>query len=257
MAHVSPSDVTAAQGAPAPAPRVTRADAALPLADRAWIFFETHRREVYIGAGVLLGLIVLLGAFLLWRNAQANEAQAKLAATMTILDEASTAQGPAARQAYERALRDEGPRAGLLSIAGDYGSTQAGNLARFYAASALFQLGRNDEAQRYFDAFDGDGYLGAAATAGEAAILENKNQHADAAAKYADAADEADSDLYTPGYLLSAARAHLAAGNAIAAEAALNRIRDDHAESAEAQDVAFYLGQLDAKRGAPTAAPAR
>ena len=93
----------------------------------------------------------------------------------------------------------------------------------------------------------GDGtLLGPSADAGLAAILENQNKPADAAAAYVAAADAADSPLFTPMHLLSAARAYLAAKRPDDARRVLERIEADYAESPEAQDVAFMLGQADA-----------
>src|SRR5690606_17436511 len=96
-----------------------------------------------------------------------------------------------------------------LEIADEYGSTDAGNLARFYAADALFRLGEYDRALEYFRKYDeDDGLIGASAIAGEAAIRENKGEYEAAGDLYRRAALHYENELRSPEYLLQAARAY-------------------------------------------------
>lgn len=229
------------------------ADAPLTLADQAPFWFEQHKRTLLAALGGLLVLALLVAGFVWWRSQQADRAQEQVAESVRLFEEAQRLpadQSQQRRTLLERALRDENGRLGLKTVADDYGSTEAGNLAAFYTASALYDLGRGDEALRYFQEVDGAAdYLGASALAGEAAVLENKGQHAEAAAKYVAAADRYPSDLFTPGYLLAAVRAYEAAGNVDAGRAALQRIRDDYPLTPEAADLDYLDGRLDAKAG--------
>lgn len=210
----------------------------LTQTDRLWLFWERNKRTLAIALGALVLLAVGAALFAWWRAGQSDEAQERLAESVALYE---TGQ-------FEQALKTEGTRIGLKDIADRYGSTDAGNLARYYAASAYYETKNYAEAGRYFDAFDGDGtLLGPAAEAGRAAVLENQNKPAEAAAAYVRAADAAKSELFTPMYLLSAARAHLAAGQPAEARTVLDRIQADHAQSPEAQELEFYYGMADAK----------
>ena len=224
-APVLADDAVSAPAAPrrAPGPRPEQ----LSQTDRLWMFWEANKRLVLTLAAALVVAVLGVVAFLAWRASKNDEATDKLADSVALFE---TGQ-------FEQALRSDGARAGLKDIADTYGGTKAGNLAQYYAASALYELKRYDEAATYFKAFDGDGtLLGPSADAGLAAILENQNKPADAA----------DSPLFTPMHLLSAARAYLAAKRPDDARRVLERIEADYAESPEAQDVAFMLGQADA-----------
>jgi tetratricopeptide (TPR) repeat protein len=210
----------------------------LSTPDRLWIFWEENRKIVLAVAGGLLALVVLGVALTMWRNSRNEKASELLAQTVPLFEQGQ----------YAQALRDSTGRVGLTTIADEYGGTKAGNLARFYAAQALYETKRYDDALRYFRDFDGEGtFLGPNALAAEAAILENKGQHAEAARAYVKAADASDSDLFAPGYLLNAARAYLAAGDAAAAKAALDRIKEDYELAPENQQLDFYYGQVDAR----------
>ena len=213
-------------------------DEQLSTTDRLWIFWEENRKIILGVIGGLVALALIGAAVVLWRSSRNDKAQELLAATVPLFEQGR----------YAQALRDSTGRVGLTTIADEYSGTKAGNLARFYAAQALYETKRYDDALRYFRDFDSEGtFLGPNALAAEAAILENKGQHAEAARLYVEAADESSSDLFSPGYLLSAARAYLAAGDAERARTVLDRIRDDYETAPEQQQLDFYYGQVDAK----------
>jgi predicted negative regulator of RcsB-dependent stress response len=128
---------------------------------RGMTFFEEHRK-LLIGAAIAV-LVVIAGAALYgwWQSRQDREAAEALGAILTQYEQGS----------YEQALDGTPEATGLLGIAREYGSTDTGNLATFFAADALYQLGRYDEALELFQDYDGSGdILGASALAGQAAI---------------------------------------------------------------------------------------
>lgn len=148
---------------------------------------------------------------------------------------------------YQEALDGTAEMPGLLEIADEYGATDAGNLAQFYAASALFQLGRYEEAGEYFAAYDGDDdLLGASAIAGRAAVAEQQGEHAEAGRLYLDAARTYESAATAPAYYLDAARNFEAAGDIGAARAAYEEIEETYPDAPEAANVPVYTARLDA-----------
>ena len=60
-------------------------------------------------------------------------------------------------QDYEKALKGEGKTLGLEAIASKYGSTDAGNVAKYEAGLCLYQLGKTKEAIKYLEDFSTQG----------------------------------------------------------------------------------------------------
>ena len=202
-------------------------------------FFEDHRNAIL---AVIGGLVVLALAVVAWRAWQSNrseEGQRLLGAILTEYEAGN----------WQAALDGTDAAPGLLEIADDYGSTPTGEQATFFAADAYYQLGETDRALELFEDYDGDGLLGASALAGQAAIVEATDP-ARAADLYERAASEYESPASAPGYLLDAARAHLAAGDAGAAQAALQTVIDDWDATPEAQRAQVELGLAEARASA-------
>ncbi|MEM6336234.1 MAG: tetratricopeptide repeat protein [Bacteroidota bacterium] len=214
-----------------------REDTLTTFTDRALVLFEKNR-TLLIGIGVGIVALVLLGfAYNYYQGQQAIEASERLGAILNVYENGS----------YEQALEGTTDRIGLIEIADQYGGTPDGNLATFYAADALFQLGRKDEALDYFRSYDkGRDYIGASALAGEAAVYEDRGDYADAAERYEDAARLYPNELYSPGYLLDAARNYELAGDFGDARDAYERIQEEYPETPEAGGVSLRLAQLDA-----------
>ncbi|MEP0545966.1 MAG: tetratricopeptide repeat protein [Rhodothermales bacterium] len=148
---------------------------------------------------------------------------------------------------FQEALDGTADAPGLLEIADEYGSTGGGNLARFYAASALFELGRYEEAGAYFEDYDGgEDILGASAVAGQAAIAEQAGDFADAARLYQRAARSYESAATAPGYYLDAARNFEQAGDFDAARAAYEEIVEEYPDAPQAANVPAYTARLAA-----------
>ena len=204
------------------------------------VFFEQHRTAVI---ATLVGLALLVAAVVGYRAYQANRSEDAQQLLGAVINEYQAGN-------WQAALDGTAEAPGLLSIAEDYGSTPTGQQATFLAADALFQLGRTDEALAMFEAYDGEGLFRASALAGRAAIAETKGEDATAADLYDDAAEADPTPASAPGYLLSAARAHAAAGHADQAQASLQTILDDYADAPEAQTAQIEIGRTAAAAAA-------
>ena len=191
---------------------------------------------IAVGVGIVAILFGVLGYTYYMAN-QGNVADDALGAALPMYESGS----------YQEALDGTADVPGLLEVADEYGSTEAGNLARFYAASALFQLGRYDEAGEYFAAYDGgEDILGASAIAGEAAVAEQRGDNAEAARLYLRAANRYESGATAPGYYMDAARNFEAAGDYSAARAAYEEIAEAYPDATQAATIPAYLARLDA-----------
>ena len=200
-------------------------------------FFEEHRNLV-IGAGVVI-VVIVAGALLFnFMNTRKNQAAAEELGSILTAYEMGR---------FEEALDGNAENRGLVEIAGDYGSTKTGTLAIFYTAEAYYQLGQYDRALEYYERYDvGNDILGASALAGRAAVHEQQDNPSEAADLYLQAADAYDSPATTPDYLLSAARNFKAAGDMTSAEQAYQRYLDDFGDLPNAGLVEAMMAQVEA-----------
>ncbi|HET6567551.1 MAG TPA: tetratricopeptide repeat protein [Rhodothermales bacterium] len=220
-----------------------REDQVVTAYARAWVYFDEHRVLVY-GMLAVLVLVIIAGAgYTVYLGKQQDKAEQLLA-------------GPV--QAYEAnqfqvALEGQNARPGLLAIADEYGNTESGNLARFYAANALFHTGQYDKALTYFEEFEKDGdLLGASAIAGEAAVYEEKGDFSRAAELYRKAADFYENKLTTPQYLLNAARAYESAGEYQKALDLYSEIKEEYTDFASAGNIDVFIARAKAEQSNPS-----
>lgn len=214
-----------------------REDRVVTMSARAIDFYENNRNLVY---GIIAAIVVvaLLAVGLAWNSARRNDEALERMATAVQRYEAG---------AYQAALDGDISFMGLLDIADEYGGTDAGNLARFYAADALFRVGDLERSLEYFRDYDKEAdYLGASAFAGEAAIHEMQEDFSRAGDLYVRAANVFESDITSPDYLLKAGRAYERAGEIDEAMEAYERIREDFPDSQAASNVDFHLARLEA-----------
>lgn len=216
-----------------------REERLVTLYAKAWMFYEENRTLVY---GILAGIVVLAAAiagYVVYQNQQQQEAQDLLAGIVSMYEQGN----------YQQALDGTADAPGLLEIADEYGGTSAGNLAMFYAADALYRLGEYDRALQYFQQFDKtEDFIGASALAAQATIYENRGEFGQAAELYIEAANQFESSLTSPRYLLDAGRAYEAAGDYQAARETYETIREDYPDSEEAQGISKFIARARARQ---------
>jgi TolA-binding protein len=134
---------------------------------------------------------------------------------------------------------------GLQSIVDDYGSTQAGEMAKLYLANSYFNLHNYDKALTYFQGVDiGDKLLSSSALAGEASCYEAKGNHDEAAGLYEQAASKYMTAIQAPDDLFKAANNYSMAGKKDKAAEMLQRLKKEFPTSAYARDVDRYLAEF-------------
>jgi len=200
------------------------------------------RNKTYFLAGAVVLAVVIFGyiGYRFYLSQRGDEA-ARLLGPIVMTYE---------RGEYEAALNGTAESPGLLEIASKYGQTVDGNLARFYAADALYRLDRKEEALEYFKSYDkGADYLGASALAGEAAVYEDQGDLKRAADLYQQAGLVYENNLTSPDYLLSAARNYEAVEDYASARRMYELITNRFSESDAADGIDFYIARLDALQG--------
>jgi len=208
------------------------------LYGRLLMLYEDNRQLVY-GLGVgLLALALAVPGYMYYHQQQSKQANKMLGQILPAYEQGE----------YDQALNGSGQRAGLLTISDEYGGTNAGNLATFYAANALYEQGNYDKALTYYQRFEkSNDFIGASAYAAEASIYETRGDYERAASKYEQAASQYDNKLTAPRYLLEAGQAYEDAGNYSAAEQAYKKIKEQYPEADEAETVERYLARVRAR----------
>ena len=151
--------------------------------------------------GAIVALVVIVAGVSLYKNYVSGPAEAK----------ASTALGKAQQlfmeQKYEQALNgDSTGVAGLLSIASEYSSTDAGNLANLYAGLCYANLEKWQEAAQFIEKFDGadDQMISPAAMGALGNVYAHLNQLDKAVSTLVKAAEKADNNSLSPTFLIQA-----------------------------------------------------
>lgn len=217
-----------------------RQDAVVTVYARALELYSRNKTYVLAAAAVLAVVIIGYIGYRFYLLRQGDEAARLLGPIVLTYEQGN----------YQEALDGTAGRPGLLEIANRYGRTKDGNLARFYAADALFRLDRKEEALDYFASYDkGADYLGAAAYAGQAAAQEDLGNRRRAAELYREAALVYENNLTSPEYLLDAARNYEAVEEYGSAREVYSMITEQFPESEVADGIEFYLARLDALQG--------
>ncbi|MCY4000789.1 MAG: tetratricopeptide repeat protein [Bacteroidetes bacterium] len=154
------------------------------------------------------------------------------------------------RSNYRIALDGSGDILGLTDIVARYGSTPAGNTARFYAANAHFELNEFDLALEHFTDYKAsDDFLGASAIAGRAAILELQGEYLMAADLFRRAAGmDDDNVIRAPYYLRSAARAYVESGELDSAKEVILEAKENYPETDLLDEFNYMLGMVLARQ---------
>ncbi len=218
-----------------------RQDTVVTFSARVWQAVEQNRSIVYGILGLLTLLVLGVIGYSYWQQHRNARGQELLAPAVSLYESGN----------YESALNGTDDTVGLLAIADDFGSTNAGNLARFYAADALYRVGEHDRALALFQDFRKDAnYIGASALAGEAAIFEARGEHRQAGDLYKRAALLFPNEIASPGYLVDAGRAYEAAGRFDDAMDVYEMVSEEYPESNQARTVEILVARVEARRAA-------
>jgi len=202
--------------------------------------FVRNNRNVLLGLLAVVVLAVVGGfGYYSWRNQQDEKAQATMFHAVNYWEADS----------LNKAMKGDGKAPGLTTVANEYGSTKAGNLANFYAGVAALKQGKFKEALDYLEDFSSDDYLvqsRAYALMGDAQLELNKPK--EAADLYAKAADHNANEYFSPGYLLKEATARELAKDTEGAVKAYDQIINDYPTAAEVAEARQYKAKLEAAK---------
>lgn len=145
------------------------------------------------------------------------------------------------------ALNGGNGKLGLLDVIDQYGGTDTGNVAQYYAGFSY--LGKQDykNAIEHLDNFSGDDYiLNALAKGGVADAFAQLGENENALEYYNKAAAEQANDFTTPKFLLKAAKIAIVLGKSDVAVSNLEKIEIEYPKSAEFNEVETLLAKAKA-----------
>ena len=199
--------------------------------------FVRNNRSLLLGILAVVVLAVVGGfGYYTWRNQQDSKAQASMFRAVNNWEADS----------LSKAIKGDGKAPGLTTVANEYGSTKAGNLANFYAGVASLKQGKFKEALDFLEDFSSDDYLvqsRAYSLMGDAQLELNKPK--EAADLYAKAAEHNANEFFSPGYLLKEGTARELAKDAEGAVKAYDRIITDYPTAQEVAEARQYKAKLE------------
>lgn len=200
-------------------------------------FYEEHKREISIGITALV--VVVLASVVYFKNRSDNNEQAltQLGSVYAFFDAGQ----------YQLAVDGVPERniQGLKSIVENYGNSHAGEIAKFYLASAYYQLGNYDEALKNFEECSpGDELLVTSRLSGMADCYEAKGSYREAAEYFERAAVKNPKDVNVPENLSNAARNYAQAGEKDKALDLYRRLKKNFPTTTFGRDADRYIAQL-------------
>jgi tetratricopeptide (TPR) repeat protein len=212
-------------------------DALVTTYARVTAFYEENKRVIGIAATVT-ALAVIAILVILKNRSDANEsAMLQLGQVQELF----------ASGQYQAAIDGVPERnvPGLKAIVDNYGNSRGGELARFMLASALFELGKYDEALPQFEDFSApDDMLAASRFAGIAQCYEARQNYKEAAEYFEKAAGKNTKDISAPEYLNHAARNYGLAGEKERAIELYKKLKKNYPASLFARDVDRFVAQM-------------
>ena len=200
-------------------------------------FLEKNRKWVFILGGLIA--LAIAGAFVYnyWQDRQNQKAQQEIFQAQFYFE----------ADELDRALDGDGNYPGFLEIIDNYGRTEAGNLAKFYAGAIYLKKGEFQQAINYLEDFSSDDLLiqaRAYALTGDAYM--ELNQYDKAASQYDKAANYKTNKFFTPMYLEKAALAHELAGNKKGALERYTKITEQYYGASEYENARKQKAKLEA-----------
>ncbi len=199
-------------------------------------FISNNQNLLLVIGGIILLVIVGL-IYLVSTRKQANiEANNEMFNAIYYFEEDS----------LNKALNGDGINASLLDIVDEFGSSDAGDVARYYAGVAYLKQGQLDAGISELEAISaGNNTLGMATYVALGFAYEDQGDPGKAASFFEKAASTpAENDQTTPLFLLHAGMNYEADGSIAKARSAYQKIKDAYPNSTEAQQIDKYLGRV-------------
>ena len=199
-------------------------------------WYENNQKTIL---GVAIALVLCVVGYYVYNNHKSGQ-QAEALVQM------AEAEYQFERDSFDLALANPGGGfPGFADIVKQYGGTDAGNAALYYAGVCCLNLGQFDAAISYLDDFDADGEvmpIMKAGTLGDAWC--EKGELDKGLGFYKKAVSAGDNSLLTPYYLKKVAMLSEKQGDTGAAKNAWEQLKKEYPKSGEARDADKFLISL-------------
>ena len=201
-------------------------------------FFVKYKKAIIYG---VLAVVVIIAGIIVYNNYVSAPREDKAS---TVLAKGQQLFG---EEQYEKALNGDGATfPGLLKIASEYSSTDAGNLANLYAGLCYASLGKWNEAAQYIEKFDakGDMMISPAAEGALGNVYAHLNQLDKAVDNLKKAAEKADNNSLSPIFLIQAGEILESQGKAEEALKLYEQVKEKYFNSMQYQTIEKYIERV-------------
>lgn len=209
------------------------------LVTRSELFIEQNSKKIIFG---IIAVAVLVAAILGYKYGYATPQQKKAEAAMF------RAELYFDRDSFALALNGDGLNVeGFNAIIDQYGSTDAGNLAKAYAGICYFKLGDNESALDMLKSFRASDKMLSPTIVGLIGdCYVNMGNTEEGISYFEKAASQADNDIISPVYLKKAGVAYESLKQYDKAVKAYTTIKEKYFASVEASDIDKYIARASA-----------
>ena len=209
------------------------------LVTRSELFIEQNSKKIIFG---IIAVAVLVAAILGYKYGYATPQQKKAEAAMF------RAELYFDRDSFALALHGDGLNVeGFNAIIDQYGSTDAGNLAKAYAGICYFKLGDNESALDMLKSFSASDKMLSPTIVGLIGdCYVNMGNTEEGISYFEKAASQADNDIISPVYLKKAGVAYESLKQYDKAVKAYTTIKEKYFASVEASDIDKYIARASA-----------
>ena len=201
-------------------------------------FFVKYKKAIIYG---VLAVVVIIAGIIVYNNYVSAPREDKAS---TVLAKGQQLFG---EEQYEKALNGDGATfPGLLKIASEYSSTDAGNIANLYAGLCYASLGKWNEAAQYIEKFDakGDMMISPAAEGALGNVYAHLNQLDKAVSHLKSAAEKADNNSLSPTFLIQAGEILESQGKADEALKLYQTVKTKYFNSFQYQSIDKYIERV-------------
>ena len=208
--------------------------------DQAQSFVDRNQNLVL---GGLLVIVLIIGGIFAYNNFVKKPRQQEAVQQMY------QAQIQFERDSFALALTNPGGGyPGFLDIVDNYGGTDAGNLAAYYAGISYLNLGQYEAAIDFLEDYSADGEITPIMKYGAIGDAYSElNDFESALNYYRRAVNAGDNDALTPYYLKKLGMLYEKTGELTDAKQAYERIKNEYPQSQVGQDIDKYIIRVNAK----------
>ena len=204
------------------------------LVSRTELFIEENKKTIIYG---IIAVAVVIGAVLGIKYGYLIPREKKASAALFAGEQYF------AKDSFALALNGNGADyMGFEAIIDQWGSTDAGNLAKAYAGICCFKMGDNEKALNHFTSFDGGDQLVSPAITGLIGdCYVNMGNVKEGISYFEKAAKQANNEVISPVYLKKAGIAYESLKQYADAAKAYTQIKENYMNSMEAADIDKYI----------------